>query len=73
MNFVVENRNINVKQAGDLIARRWHFTKKLLTSLAERGILDHVHSLTVERDAFAYYTLPKKLSDRIGKPKSRGS
>jgi ATP-dependent DNA helicase RecG len=71
MNFVVENRNINVTQAGDLIGRRWHFSKKILKEMVGRGILDHVHSSTVERNAFSYYTLPKRLSDRISKPRSR--
>src|SRR5262249_32182898 len=61
VNFVVENRAINVKQASELIARRWHFTKKILTSLTERGILSHVHSDKIERDSYAYYTLPKRL------------
>ncbi len=70
INFVIENRTINVTQASDLINRRWHFTKKTLTSLTERGILDHIHSEAVERDAFAYYTLPKRLSDRITRNRS---
>jgi ATP-dependent DNA helicase RecG len=71
INFVVENRTINVTQASNLIGRRWHSTKKILTALAGRGILDHVHSHTAERDAFAYYTLSKRLSDRISKPRPR--
>lgn len=41
MNFVVENRNINVTRAGDLIGRRWHFSKKILKEMVERGILNH--------------------------------
>ena len=65
VNFIVENRDINVTQASALIDRRWQFTKKVLMGLVERGILDHVHSDKVERDSFAYFTLPKRLSDRI--------
>src|SRR5260370_37415091 len=71
VNFVVENRNINVTQASELIGRRWHFTKKILISLAERGILNHVHSNKIDRDSFAYYTLPKRLSDRINSARIR--
>ena len=67
INFVIENRTINVTQAKDLLNRRWHFAKKILTGLVERDILDRVHSQTTERDAFAYYTLPKRLSDRIAR------
>jgi ATP-dependent DNA helicase RecG len=65
VNFVVENRTINVTQAKDLIGRRWQYTKKILSALAERGILDHVHSDKIERDSYAYFTLPKRLSDKI--------
>lgn len=67
INFIVENRAINVTQAAKLIGRRWHFTKKLLGSLASRGILVHVHSKSVERDSYAYFALPKRLLDRMAK------
>jgi ATP-dependent DNA helicase RecG len=67
INFVIENRTINVTQASGLINRRWHFTKKTLTNLIDRGILDRVHSEKIERDSYAYYTLPKRLSDRIAR------
>jgi len=65
VNFVAENRTINVTQTVNLINRRWQACKKILTQLVERGILDHVHSKTVERDAFQYYTLRKKFSDKL--------
>jgi ATP-dependent DNA helicase RecG len=71
INFVMENRTINVTQAHELINRRWQYTKKILTALVDRGVLDHFHSSTVARDAFAYYTLPKRLSDRITKTRSK--
>jgi Putative ATP-dependent DNA helicase recG C-terminal len=35
INFVVENRTINVTQASNLIGRRWHSTKKILTALGQ--------------------------------------
>jgi ATP-dependent DNA helicase RecG len=65
VNFVAENRTINVTQTGKLIGRRWQACKKILGHLVDRGILDHVHSQKVERDAFQYYTLKKKFSDKI--------
>jgi ATP-dependent DNA helicase RecG len=65
VNFVAENRTINVTQASNLIGRRWQACKKFLSQLVERGILDHVHNPSVERDAFQYYTLKKKFSDKI--------
>ena len=71
VNFVVENRTINVSQAANLINRRWHFTKKVMSNLSYKGILDHVHDQNIERDAFAYYTLPKRLSDKLAKERSR--
>jgi len=71
INFVMENRTINVTQAHELINRRWQYTKKILTALVEKGVLDHFHSPTVTRDAFAYYTLPKRLSDRIAKTRPK--
>jgi ATP-dependent DNA helicase RecG len=71
VNFVIENRTINVTQTKDLLNRRWHFGKKVLTGLVERDVLDLVHSRTVERDSFAYYTLPKRLSDRIARHRAQ--
>jgi ATP-dependent DNA helicase RecG len=65
VNFVAENRTINVTQAVNLINRRWQACKKILTSLVTKGVLDHIHSNTIERDAFQYYTLKKKFSDKI--------
>jgi len=68
VNFIAENRTINVSQAMNLVARRWHRCKKILSSLVERGILDHVHDKEIERDRNQYYTLKKKFSDRIMSP-----
>jgi ATP-dependent DNA helicase RecG len=65
VNFVAENRTINVTQTSKLIGRRWQACKKILGHLVDRGILDHIHSQKVERDAFQYYTLKKKFSDKI--------
>lgn len=65
VNFIAENRTINVTQTVNLINRRWQACKKILTALVERGILDHFHSKSIERDAFQYYTLRKKFSDKL--------
>lgn len=65
VNFIAENRTINVTQTGNLINRRWQFCKKLLTKLCEKGILDHFHDKKIERDSNQYYTLKKKFSDRL--------
>ena len=45
---------------------KWHSAKKLLQRLTTKGLLKHVHSSTVERDAHAYYSLP----DAFVPPKS---
>lgn len=68
INFVAENRTINVTQTGNIINRRWQFCKKLLTGLVDRGILDHFHDPKIERDRNQYYTLKKKFSDKIEAP-----
>ncbi|CCJ06655.1 hypothetical protein [Methylocystis sp. SC2] len=65
VNFIAENRTINVTQASNLIGRRWQACKKILTGLVDRGILDHIHSKEIERDASQYYALKKKFSDKI--------
>jgi len=61
VNFVAENRTINVTQASRLIGRRWAYAKKILTKLTEKGVFDHVHDDAIERDSFAYYTLKRGL------------
>lgn len=65
VNHIAEHRSVNVTEASRIIDRRWQFTKKLLLGLAARGILDHVHSATVERDASAYFVLKKRFTDRL--------
>ena len=65
VNFIAENRTINVTQASNLINRRWQYCKKVLTRLTENGILDRIHDAKVERDSSQYYTLKKRFSDRF--------
>ncbi|RXF67554.1 ATP-binding protein [Hansschlegelia zhihuaiae] len=68
VNFIAENRTINVTQTSNLTNRRWQYCKKILTSLVDRGVLDYVHNSNVERDSFQYYVLKKKFSDKIKPP-----
>jgi len=42
--------------------------KKVLMGLVSRGILDHVHHKTIERDAGAYFVLKKRFSDKLRNP-----
>lgn len=65
VNYVAEHSTINVTEAARLGGKRWQAAKKALAALAERNILDHVHSKTVERDAHAYFVLKKRFSDRL--------
>jgi ATP-dependent DNA helicase RecG len=60
LNFVAEHGKINVVQCHRLIPSlpKWHSAKRLLQKLAEKGLLKHVHSRTVERDSRAHYILP---------------
>jgi ATP-dependent DNA helicase RecG len=65
VNHIAEHGTINVTEAGRLCGIRWQRAKKILKKLAERNILDHVHSDTVERDAHAYFTLKKRYTDKL--------
>lgn len=65
VNYVAERQTINVTEAMKLTSVRWHTIKQTLTSLTDRGILDHIHSDTVERDRHAYYVLPKRYVDKL--------
>lgn len=65
VNFIAENRAINVTQVSKLIDRRWGYAKKILNRLVEKGVLDHIHHPKIERDSNAYYTLKKRFADRI--------
>jgi len=65
VNFIAENRTINVTQAGNLINKRWQRCKTILTRLVDKGILDYFTDPKIERDSSQYYTLKKKFSDKI--------
>jgi ATP-dependent DNA helicase RecG len=65
VNYVAEHNAINVTEAARLGGRRWQAAKKALAGLADRNILDHVHSRTIERDSTAYFILKKRFVDRL--------
>jgi ATP-dependent DNA helicase RecG len=65
INYVAEHGKINITEASRVANRRWHSTKKMLMSLVERGILDHVHNADIDRDAYQYFTLKKRFSDKL--------
>lgn len=65
VNHLAERGTINVTEAARIGGKRWQAAKKVLSTLTERGILDHVHSKDVERDAGAYFVLKKRFSDRL--------
>jgi ATP-dependent DNA helicase RecG len=65
VNHLAERGTINVTEAARIGGKRWQAAKKVLSALTERGILDHVHSKSVERDAGAYFVLKKRFSDRL--------
>lgn len=60
LNYVAEHKSINVTQAQKLFpGSRWHRMKQLLTSMVERGLLEHHHSAVVKLDSRACFKLPK--------------
>ena len=65
VNHLAERGTINVTEAARIGGKRWQAAKKVLAGLMARGILDHVHSATVERDANAYFVLKKRFSDKL--------
>ncbi len=65
VNHLCERGTINVTEAARICGRRWQAAKKILMLLTDRGILDHVHSSSVERDANAYFVLKKRFTDKL--------
>ncbi len=65
INHIAEHGTINVTETARLCGMRWQRAKKILMGLVNRNILDHVHSRTIERDAYAYFTLKKRFTDKL--------
>jgi ATP-dependent DNA helicase RecG len=72
VNYVAEHGAINVTEAARLGGKRWQAAKKTLAGLAERNILDHVHSREIERDSQAYFILKKRFTDRLRAQEAHG-
>lgn len=62
---VVEHSSINVTEAARPRTSAVRRQKRVLAGLAERNILDHVHSRTIERDSTAYFILKKRFVGRL--------
>jgi len=61
INYVAEYKKITISQAQRLMnGRTWHYAKKLLMDLKDRGVLEHIHSDTIERDPNAHFVLSAK-------------
>jgi len=60
LNFVCENKRINVNEAVRLTGVEWGTAKNMLMRLAQRGILKHVHKKV--RDPNAHFVLDDGLS-----------
>lgn len=57
INFLAENRTINVSQVQRLTRRSWPFSKRLLVKLEKMGVVKHCRREHLERDPKAFYVL----------------
>ena len=59
LNFVAEHGSINVSECQRLIPtiQTWHSAKRMLTKLAVRGVLRHIHRDDVDRDPDAKFVI----------------
>jgi len=67
INWVAENGKINVSQAQRLVSRSWHYARKVLVKLADRGLLEHVFRKGIDRDTKAHFMLANGSRDSSGK------
>lgn len=66
INWVAENRRINVSQAQRLTSRSWQKARGILMGLAERGLLERVAREDLERDPKAHFVLANGPGARVG-------
>jgi len=66
INWVAENRRINVSQAQRLTSRGWQKARRILMGLAERGLLERVAREDLERDPKAHFVLANGPGARAG-------
>jgi len=70
INYLAENKTINVSDAQRLLGKSWPYTKKLLARLSGRGILVHFHNKK-DRDQRAFFGLTPQVSRaRKDRPKN---
>jgi ATP-dependent DNA helicase RecG len=69
LNYVAEHGSINVTTCHRINPSlpKWHSAKKILERLRSKGLLEHRHSPTVERDSHAHYVLPEAIKRNNGK------
>ena len=70
INFIGENGQIKVVEAHRLLSptiKTWQTVKRILMKLCERGILEHIHSKKIERDANAYFRFADSQNKSNGK------
>ncbi len=64
VNFVAENGTVNVSQVQRLTGSSWHWAKKLLMGLVDKGILEHRVRSDLDRDSKAHFVLRRSDSAR---------
>jgi len=60
INWIAENKSINVSQVQRLTEKTWPASRKLLDRLAEKGILEEVRRPWLTRDTQARFVLQKR-------------
>jgi ATP-dependent DNA helicase RecG len=58
VNFLVDNKKVNVTDAGLVIARGWRQTQKILTDLEKKGVI--ARSAGKHRSRHRFYFLKRK-------------
>jgi predicted HTH transcriptional regulator len=60
INWIAENKSINVSQVQRLTEKSWPGARKLLERLVERGILEEIRRSWLQRDPQAHFILKHK-------------
>jgi ATP-dependent DNA helicase RecG len=68
INFLAENKLINVSEVQRLTGRSWQSARRLLGLLTVKGIIEHIHKPGRERDPQAFFV----LRDATNKTPRRG-
>ena len=62
VNYIAENGQMNATDAMRVGGIRWHAAKKILNTLTERGILEHVKNPKVDRDRHQHWRLNTRFA-----------